>query len=87
MAKIILGQFNDVLVWILLVAATLAFFFGETRDVAIIMIIVILNALIGFFQEFRAERILESMKNLTTDKVFVFRDGFAIFGSGRCCFC
>lgn len=74
-AKLIINQFNDALVWILLVAAGLAFIFGEYRDVTIILIIVFINALIGFFQEFKAERILDSIKKLTTDKALVFRNG------------
>lgn len=73
--KLALGQFNDALVWILLVAALLAFIFGEYRDVIIILIIVETNAIIGFFQEFKAERILDSIKKLTTDKAQVIRDG------------
>lgn len=73
--KLIFNQFNDALVWILLVAAFLAFLFHETRDVTIILIIVGVNALIGFFQEFKAERILEQIKKLTTDKSIIFRDG------------
>ncbi len=73
--KLIFNQFNDALVWILLVAAGLALIFHETRDVAIILIIVGINALIGFFQEFKAERILDSIKKLTTDKALVIRNG------------
>jgi len=73
--KLIVGQFNDALVWILLVAAGLSFFFGEFRDVTIILVIVLLNAVIGFFQEFKAEKILDGIKKLTTDKAMVFRDG------------
>src|SRR3989344_3518294 len=74
-AKLILDQFNDALVWILLVAAGLAFAFYETRDVAIILIIVFINPAIGFFQEFKAERILDGLKKLTTDKTLVIRGG------------
>ena len=48
--KIIWNQFNDALVWILLVAAALAFVFHEMRDVTIIVIIIGINATIGFFQ-------------------------------------
>lgn len=73
--KLVFGQFNDALVWILLAAAGLSFFFGEIRDVTIILAIVLLNAVIGFFQEFKAERILDGIKKLTTDKAVVFRDG------------
>jgi P-type Ca2+ transporter type 2C len=73
--KLIFNQFNDALVWILLVAASLAFIFHETRDVTIILIIVFINAAIGFFQEFKAERILDSIKKLTNDNAIVIREG------------
>ena len=73
--KLILNQFKDALVWILLVAAGLAFFFGEMRDVVIIVIIVGINALIGFLQEFKAERVLASITKLTTDQSQAIRDG------------
>jgi len=74
-AKLIFNQFNDALVWILLVAAILAFIFGEIRDMTIILIIVFINATIGFFQEWKAEKILDSIKKLTTDKAVVIRSG------------
>lgn len=73
-AKLALGQFNDALVWILLVAASLAFIFHEYRDMTIILIIVGINATIGFLQEFKAEKILDSIKKLTTDQTQVIRD-------------
>lgn len=73
--KLIGNQFNDALVWILLVAAGLALVFGEQRDAIIIFIIIFINATVGFFQEFKAERILESINKLTTDKALVLRDG------------
>jgi len=73
--KLVAHQFNDALVWILLVAAGLALFFGEMRDVAIIGIIILINAIIGFFQEWKAERILDHIQKLTSDKATVFRDG------------
>jgi len=73
--KLIGNQFNDALVWILLVAAGLAALFQEWRDVTIILIIVGINAIIGFFQEWKAERILDQMKKLTTDKAVVIRGG------------
>jgi len=73
--KLLGHQFNDALVWILLVAAGLAVFFGESRDVFIILVIVFLNAAIGFFQEWKAERILDRMQKLTSDKATVIRAG------------
>lgn len=73
--KLILAQFNDALVWILLVAAGLALVFAEYRDATIIGIIVMLNATVGFFQEFKADRVLESIKKLTASFALVFRSG------------
>jgi magnesium-transporting ATPase (P-type) len=71
--KLIIAQFNDALVWILLVAAFLALTFGEYRDATIIAIIILLNATVGFFQEFKADRVLESIKKLTSSYALVFR--------------
>jgi Ca2+-transporting ATPase len=73
--KLVGHQFNDALVWILLAAGLLSFFFGETRDVVIIFVIVAINAVIGFFQEWKAEKILDHIKKLTSDRATVFRDG------------
>lgn len=73
--SLLIGQFNNALAWILLVAAALAFGFGEYRDTTIILIIVTINSLIGFFQEFRAEKTLENIRKLTADKAVVLRDG------------
>ncbi|MDI6777940.1 MAG: cation-transporting P-type ATPase [Patescibacteria group bacterium] len=74
-AKLVLHQFNDALVWILLVAAGLAFAFHEMRDVTIILVIVFLNAIIGFTQEWKAERIMDRIQKLASDKATVFRGG------------
>ena len=68
-------QFNNALVWILLVAGFLSFLLGEQRDTTIILIIVGLNAAIGFFQEFKAEKTLEKIRNLVTDSAVVLREG------------
>jgi len=73
--KLVVNQFNDALVWILLVASGLAALFQEWRDVTIILFIVGINSVIGFIQEFKAERILDSIKKLTTDKAVVIRSG------------
>lgn len=72
---LLVGQFNNALAWILLVAAGLAFLFGEYRDTTIILIIVSVNALIGFLQEFKAEKTLENIRKLTADRAVVFRGG------------
>ncbi|MBR9677419.1 cation-translocating P-type ATPase [Candidatus Woesearchaeota archaeon] len=73
--KILFTQFKDILVLILVLAAILSFFFGDGTDVAVIMAIVILNALIGFFQEYKAEKSLEALKNMITPTAVVLREG------------
>jgi Ca2+-transporting ATPase len=73
--SLLLAQFNDALVWILLVAGTLAFIFGEFRDTTIILLIVGINASIGFFQEYKAEKTLENIRRLASDRAVVLRDG------------
>ena len=52
----LLAQFNDVVVWILLAAALVSGLTGELTDTAAIVAIVLLNAILGFYQEERAER-------------------------------
>jgi P-type Ca2+ transporter type 2C len=73
--KLFVKQFNDVFVWILAVAGIAAFMLGETRDSNIIAIIILSNAAIGFFQEFKAERIIEKLATLIADTATVIRDG------------
>ncbi len=73
--SLLTNQFNDALVWILLVAGGLAFLFHEYRDTTIILLIVGINALIGFLQEYKAEKTLENIRQLASDKAVVLRDG------------
>jgi len=74
-AKLFFKQFNDVFVWILGVAGVAALMLGETRDANIIAIIILSNALIGFFQEYKAERIIEKLATFVSDTTTVVRDG------------
>ncbi|QQS20948.1 MAG: cation-translocating P-type ATPase [Candidatus Moraniibacteriota bacterium] len=74
-SEILLHQFTDILIWILLTAAFFSLIFGEFRDTTIILIIVSVNALIGFVQEYKAERILDRLRELETDRAIVIRDG------------
>ncbi len=73
--EIFLHQFSDVFIWILLIAALFSFAFGELRDTSIILTIVLVNAAIGFTQEYKAERILDRLRELETDSAIVIRDG------------
>lgn len=70
-----LSQFNDVVVWILLVAAVISGVMGEWTDTAAIAAIVLLNAVLGYFQEERAERALAALQSLAAPLAKVIRDG------------
>lgn len=70
-----LYQFTSVIVWILIVAAIIAGVLGEWVDALAIIVIVILNALLGFFQEYRAERSLAALRKMVTPSSKVIRDG------------
>lgn len=73
--KMLLSQFTSPLVLILIVASIVSFFLGQERDGSILLMIVVLNALIGFYQEWKAENILISLKKLVVSKCIVIRDG------------
>ena len=70
-----LDQFRQFVVVILLVAAVIAGYLGDVADTLAILAIVLLNAGLGFFQEDRAERALESMKSLSAPTARVRRNG------------
>ena len=72
---IFLAQFKSPIVWVLLVAMGVAFAANELVDLYAILVIVILNAVLGFVQEFRAERAIEALKKLVSLKAVVLRDG------------
>ena len=73
--KTFLLQFNDFMVWVLLGATLISAFMGDVADAITIIIIVVVNAILGFIQEFRTEKSLEALKNLAAPTCKVFRDG------------
>ncbi len=73
--RIFLGQFRDVMVMILLIAAGISAFIGETADAVTIIIIVMLNAILGFIQEYRTEKTLLALKSMSAPIAKVCRDG------------
>jgi len=73
--RILLAQFQDLMVIVLLVATAISYGMGETADAITIVVIVVLNALLGFVQEYRAERSLEALKDLTAPTARVRRGG------------
>ncbi len=73
--KLIIKQFKDFLVLILFIAAIISFVSGHMIDVYVIIGVIFINAGIGFFQEFKAEKSISSLKKLIKHKAIVLRDG------------
>ena len=73
--EITLHQFMSPLIYILLIAAVVTFFLREYIDTGVIMAVVVLNAVIGYFQEFKAEESIRALKKLVVPKARVLRDG------------
>ncbi len=73
--KIFAGQFRDVMVMILLGASVISFLLGEMTDSVTIVLIVLLNAILGFIQEYRTEHTLEALRSMTAPTAKCWRDG------------
>lgn len=73
--QLLLDQFKDVIIWILIGAAVVAGLLGEWVDTAAIGAIVLLNAVLGFIQEFRAEKSLAALRRMASPVAKVIRDG------------
>ncbi|MGZ8996665.1 MAG: cation-translocating P-type ATPase, partial [Rhodospirillales bacterium] len=71
----LLDQFKGVLILILVVAAVVAYFVGDLTDTIVILVVVVFNALLGFYQEHRAEQSLGALKRMLALKARVRRDG------------
>lgn len=72
-----LSQFKDFMIIILMLSAVLAGIFGDLIDSIAILLIVILNAIVGFVQEYRAEKAMEALKKMAATSAIVIRDGNA----------
>ena len=72
---ILLEQFRGIMVVILMISAVVSIILGETIDAVVIMIIVVLNAILGFTQEYRAEQAMAALKRMAVPHVRVRRDG------------
>ncbi|KAA0875103.1 cation-translocating P-type ATPase [Nitrincola tapanii] len=73
--KRLLLQFHNPLIYILLIATLVTFFLQEYVDAGVILAVVLINALIGFIQESKAEAAINSLKNLLSAQARVIRDG------------
>lgn len=70
-----LKQFNSALVYILIIAAVISFVFERGVDAYVILFVIIVNAVIGFIQELRAEHAIEALRHLLEPTAKVMRDG------------
>lgn len=73
--KLFLSQFTSVIVWVLIGAAVISGLLEDWLDAVAILAIVLLNGVLGFYQEFRAERSLAALKRMSVATARVMRDG------------
>ena len=75
---ILAGQFASPLIWVLFGAAVVSALLREWIDAIAIGVILVINGVVGFLQEYRAERALLSMRSMTAPRARVARDGHAV---------
>lgn len=73
--KIVISQFKSLVIWLLIVAGVVAGVLGEMTDAAAILAIVVINAAVGFYQEFNAEKSIATLRKLAAPSAKVMRDG------------
>jgi len=71
----LLAQFHNILIYVLLAAGLATLLLGHFIDAAVIVAVVVINALIGFLQEGKAERALNAVRKLLSPQAMVMRDG------------
>ncbi|WP_299195479.1 cation-transporting P-type ATPase [uncultured Amphritea sp.] len=71
----LLSQFNNVLIYVLMLAAVVTAALGHQVDSGVIVAVVLINALVGFFQEGKAEKAIDAVRNMLSQQAVVIRDG------------
>jgi magnesium-transporting ATPase (P-type) len=73
--RILWRQIDNPLIWVLLASAAVAVAIGKVTDGLVVLAVVVLNSLIGFFQEYRASRAIEALRGMVPEYATVVRDG------------
>jgi Ca2+-transporting ATPase len=81
--RMLAGQFSGAMIWLLIGACVLSAALGELLDASAIAVIVVLNAIIGFAQEYRAERAMSARRALGAPRARVVRDGRVVTVAAR----
>ncbi|MBR9866916.1 MAG: cation-transporting P-type ATPase [Oceanospirillales bacterium] len=71
----LLAQFNNVLIYVLIIAALVTAALGHQVDSGVIVAVVLINALVGFFQEGKAEKAIDAVRNMLSQQAVVTRNG------------
>ncbi|SIN72935.1 cation-translocating P-type ATPase [Chitinophaga niabensis] len=71
-------QFFEVMILVLVVAAVISAFIGEVSDTFVIIVIIILNAVVGFIQEYRAEKAMDALRKMAAPTSTLIRNGSTI---------
>ena len=76
--KLFLAQFSDVITMVLIVATIVSYCLGEVEDSITILLILLMNGILGFVQEFKTEKSMQALKKMAAPTANVVRDGAMI---------